>query len=208
MGYRTGIELAGDVEKLAASLRKHKGERIVATHVEAWLDQIATFGLQFAALDVRQDSRVHVYVLSEVFKRTGQCADFAAADEATRQSLLSTPPTIGNELMQPGLSDQAKETLSLFKLLVRIVRSHGAGRLGGHVISMTHKPSDVLAVWWLWQWAWKATPSDGSRPVTYLPIVPLFETIDDLRNGPRILNELLRIPAYQAYLASSGATQP
>ncbi len=208
VGYRTGTELAADVEKLAVSLRTHRGERIVATHIEAWMDQIATFGLQFAALDVRQDSRVHVDVLTEVLRRTGQCPDFTATDEAARQGILSTPPTAGNELMQPGLSDQAKETLSLFKLLVRIVRSHGTGRLGGHVISMTHKPSDVLAVLWMWQWAWKATPSDGSRPVAYLPIIPLFETIDDLRNGPEILDAMLSIPAYQSYLATSGLAQP
>lgn len=206
--YRTGTELAADVEKLAVSLRMHGGERIANTHLEVWLDQITTFGLQFAALDVRQDSRVHVDVLTEVFRRIGTSADYAAADEAARQAILLTPPTAGSELMQPGLSDQAKETLSLFKLLVRIVRAHGVGRLGGHVISMTHKPSDVLAVWWMWQWAWKATPSDGSRPVCYLPIVPLFETIDDLRNGPEILDAMLSIPAYRAYLASSGSAQP
>ncbi|HET6423731.1 MAG TPA: phosphoenolpyruvate carboxylase, partial [Planctomycetaceae bacterium] len=207
VGYRTGTELAADVEKLADSIRTHHGERIVATHIETWIDQIATFGLQFAALDVRQDSRVHVDVLTEIFQRTGQCPNYAEADEAARQALLLTPPTAGSEL-QSGLSDQARETLSLFKLLVRIVRSHGVSRLGGHVISMTHKPSDILAVWWLWQWAWKATPSDGSRPVTYLPIVPLFETIDDLRNGPEILDALLKIPEYQTYLASSVVGQP
>jgi phosphoenolpyruvate carboxylase len=208
IGYRTGTELAADVQILADSIRTHHGERIVANHIEAWIDQIATFGLQFAALDVRQDSRVHVDVLTEVFRRTGQCADYSAIDEAARQALLVTPPTIGSELVHPGMSDQARETLSLFKLLVRIVRAHGVGRIGGHVISMTHKPSDVLAVWWLWQWAWKATPSDGSKPVTYLPIVPLFETIDDLRHGPEILDAMLSIPAYQTYLASSGAAQP
>lgn len=202
IGYRTGADLAADVEQLAESVRTHHGERIVTTHIETWIDQIATFGLQFAALDVRQDSRVHVDVLTEIFKRTGQCPNYAELDEAARQSLLLTPPTAGNELVQPGLSDMARETLSLFKQLVRIVRSHGTSRIGGHVISMTHKPSDILAVWWLWQWAWKATPSDGTRPVSYLPIVPLFETIDDLRNGPEILDALLSIPAYQTYLAS------
>lgn len=208
VGYRTGGELANDVRLLADSLNKHGGERIVATHLESWLDQIETFGLQFAALDVRQDSRVHVDVLTELFQRSGLCADYRAADEATRQALLLKGPTVGGEAFQADLSEQARETLSLFKLLVRIVRSHGRERLGGHVISMTHQPSDVLAVWWLWQWAWKVTPSDGTRPVTYLPIVPLFETIDDLRRGPEILESLLQIPQYRDYLLSAGKTPP
>lgn len=202
--YRNGKELALDVQLLAESLTLHKGERIVRALLETWLDQIDTFGLQFAALDVRQDSRVHVDVLTEIFQKAGLCDDFAAADEATRQQLLSQPPAIGNDVLQQGLSDQARETLSLFKLLVRIVRAHGSDRLGGHVISMTHHPSDLLAVLWFWKWAWKATPGDNNRPLVYLPIIPLFETIDDLRRGPDVLSALLEIPAYREYLQSAG----
>lgn len=200
--YRSGAELLTDVELLAASLRGHHGERIVAGYLAEWLDQIATFGLQFAALDVRQDSRVHVEVMAEVFKSLGLCPDYAAADEAARQSLLLKPPTIGNELFQYSLSDMTRETLSLFKLLARVVRSQGLDALGGHVISMTNKPSDVLTVLWLWQWAWRATPGDAVKPLAYLPIVPLFETIGDLQHGPEILEQLLAIPAYRAYLSS------
>lgn len=207
-GYRMAEELAADVRLLAESLGRDHGERLVAAHLESWIDQIETFGLQFASLDVRQDSRVHVEVLTEIFRKSGQCADYAAADEAQRQALLLQEPTIGSELVSSGLSDMARETLSLFKLLVRIIRAHGPERLGGHVISMTHKPSDVLAVWWFWQWAWKASPSDGTRPLTYLPIIPLFETIDDLKHGPTILSDLLAIPQYAAYLQSSAAPQP
>ncbi len=207
MTYRDGSELAADVRLLADSLSRHKGERIVRSLLTTWLDQIETFGLQFAALDVRQDSRVHVDVLTEVFRKAGLCEDFAAADEATRQQLLSAAPTVGNEILQ-GLSDQARETLSLFKLLVRVVRAHGPERLGGHVISMTHEPSDLLAVLWFWRWAWKATPGDESRALAYLPIIPLFETIEDLRRGPEVLSALLEIPEYRDYLHSTGDKEP
>lgn len=205
--YRDARELSADVQLLANSLMQHQGQRIAHALLDTWLDQIETFGLQFAALDVRQDSRVHVDVLKEVFAKSGLCADYAAASEADRCRLLSAEPTVGNDILQ-GLSDQARETLSLFKLLVRIVRAHGVERLGGHVISMTHYPSDLLAVLWFWKWAWKATPGDGSRKLTYLPIIPLFETIDDLRRGPEILSDLLAIPEYRDYLRSSTAGQP
>jgi phosphoenolpyruvate carboxylase len=208
LAYRTGRELAADVALIADSIARHQGERIVSTFVTDWQDQIDTFGLQFASLDVRQDSRVHTEVLAEIFLRTGACADYAAADEAARQQLLLPGPTVGNELLQSGLSDMARETLSLFKLMVRVVRAQGPERFGGHVISMTHNPSDVLAVWWLWQWAWKATPGDDSRPLAYLPIMPLFETIEDLRHGPEILEALVQLPEYRQYLRSSGCEIP
>ena len=96
----------------------------------------------------------------------------------------------------------------MFKLLVRIVRAHGPERLGGHVISMTHEPSDLLAVLWFWRWAWKATPGDDSRPLVYLPIIPLFETIEDLRRGPEVLDALLKVPAYHEYLQTSPLREP
>jgi phosphoenolpyruvate carboxylase len=208
LAYKHRDELAADVQLLHSSVVKHAGQRIASTLLQPWLDQIETFGLQFASLDVRQDSRVHVDVLAEVFQKTGLCADYAAADETTRQSLLTAPCTVGNELMTQSLSDQARETLSLFKLLVRVVKGHGVDRLGGHVISMTHYPSDVLAVLWLWRWAWRASPGDQTQQPVYLPIVPLFETIDDLKHGPEILLQLLSIPAYAEYLRSGAVSTP
>lgn len=206
--YGGADDLLADVVVLRKSLVQHHGERIAARYVDNWIDQIITFGLHFATLDVRQDSRVHVEVLTEMFKCAGKCPDYAALDEAARQALLVQGLSVGNEVLQYSLSEMARETLSLFKLLARTVRSQGAERLGGHVISMTHAPSDVLAVLALWQWAWKSTPGDGQRPLAYLPIVPLFETIDDLRRGPEILDQLLSIPQYRDYLHSSGEAEP
>ena len=208
VAYRDAEELLADVVLLRKSLVQHRGERIAATYVDDWIDQIITFGLHFAALDVRQDSRVHVEVLTEMYKFAGKCPDYAATKEAERQQLLVQGLSVGNEVLQFGLSEMSRETLSLFKLLARTVRAQGGERLGGHVISMTHYPSDVLAVLALWQWAWKATPGDGQKPLKYLPIVPLFETIDDLRRGPEILDELLSIPQYVEYLRSSGEPEP
>jgi phosphoenolpyruvate carboxylase len=201
--YATGGELLADVQLLADSIVHHRGRRIVVGYLETWLDQIATFGLQAAALDVRQDSRVHVDVFCEIAQRLGWCEDFRAASEARRQALLLSGPAVGGELLQAGLSDIARDTLMLFQLLVRTVRSQGAERLGGHVISMTHHPSDVLAVWWLWHWAWRATPGGEDQPPAYLPIIPLFETIDDLQRGPRVMTDLLQIPQYRDYLRQS-----
>ncbi len=206
--YRSAQELLSDVVLIRKSLVQHRGERIADRYIDDWIDQIITFGLHFAALDVRQDSRVHVEVLNEMFRCGGKCPDYAATSEAERQSLLVQGLAVGNEGLQDKLSDMARETLSLFKLLARTIRSQGAERLGGHVISMTHHPSDVLAVLALWQWAWKAIPGDGQRPLAYLPIVPLFETIDDLRRGPDILDQLLSIPQYVEYLRSSGEAEP
>ncbi|WP_010586166.1 phosphoenolpyruvate carboxylase [Schlesneria paludicola] len=206
--YRNGPELFRDVSLLTESVVANKGKRIAVSHLSTWLDQIETFGLQFAALDIRQDSRVHNDVLADVFRLTGVCDDYLAADEAARQAMLLEGPQVGDELLAAALSDQSRETLSLFKCLAQIYRDEGHDRIGSHIISMTHEPSDLLAVLWFWQWGWNATSSKGTQPAPYLPIVPLFETIRDLQRGPEIFDQLLNIPEYARYIATKPGSTP
>lgn len=207
-GYRDKRELETDVRFLAENLGRNNGQRIVSGWIGRWLDQIETFGLQFASLDVRQDSRVHADVLSEVFRLTGLEEDYQAAGEDRRQALLLADPAFSEDGIAAGLSDQARETLSLFQCLARVYREQGSERLGGHVVSMTHEPSDILAVLWFWKWAWKGLAEKNFAEVPYLPIVPLFETILDLQRGPEILDQLLKIPDYARYIRSGTGQQP
>ena len=51
------------------------------------------------------------------------------------------------------LSATTRDTLQLFLLLARLTRSRGDEILGAHVVSMTHRPSDLLVVLWLSRWA-------------------------------------------------------
>ena len=85
------------------------------------------------------------------------------------------------------------------QLLAEQMQLHGAAPLGGYVISMTHSAGDVHTLLALWQAAWRKSDPTGRPPL--LPVVPLFETIDDLRAAPDILEELLRDPPYREYLS-------
>jgi phosphoenolpyruvate carboxylase len=80
--------------------------------------------------------------------------------------------------------------VALFDLLADVCRRSGPGALGAHVISMTRRPSDVLAVLWLSRWAAaRAGLPEERLPV---PIAPLFETIDDLAAAADTLDLLFR----------------
>ena len=79
--------------------------------------------------------------------------------------------------------------------------------LGGHVISMTRSPSDVLTVLWLWEWS---RTVDGGSPrddTLQLPIIPLFETIDYLHDAPATMAALLEVEAYRSYLRTQQQRQ-
>lgn len=210
--YGTEQALEADVEMLADSIAEHRGERIVARFLEDWLSQIRTFGLHFAALDVRQDSQVHADVLTELFRQGGITEDYNSLDEAGRQDALEQAfeqmktswGSFGDPDQYQGIT---RETLTLFFVLARTYHSRGKAPLGGVIISMTHQPSDLLAVLWLWCWGWllehHKEAADFAKTVPYLPIMPLFETVADLQNGPDVMERLLATPRYAAYLEKS-----
>jgi phosphoenolpyruvate carboxylase len=205
--YASSAELAEDVQIIQRSLSGAHNDVLVHGEIQRWLDQIEVFGLHLARLDVRQDARYHEAVIAELLARAGVVADFAALSETERQRILLE--TLGRPLSweETALSGPARETLALMRLLRRTLRNCGADPLGGHVISMTRTASDVLAVLWLWEWS---RTIDGGHPrdaSLQLPIIPLFETIDYLREAAATMAALLDVAAYRSYLERQGLRQ-
>jgi phosphoenolpyruvate carboxylase len=199
--YGQASELVADLRLMVESLAQHAGERIVACYLQDWLDRARVFGLHMAALDVRQDSRVHVDVLTELLAHLKVTPDYAGLAEAERETLLAKLLAELPPWPQGKFSEATTDTLALFQLLAKAAGHCGLELLGGHVISMTRRASDVLAVLFLWRWAWQQT--FGERPLPPLPVVPLFETIGDLKRAGHTLDELLANPTYGAYVKES-----
>lgn len=191
-------ELQDDLERMRENLARHSSAVVAELEMQAWIDLVRVFGFHGSSLEVRQDSRRYVEVLTELFKQAGLCEDYAALDEAGRQQALAGSIPWTRAFHEAELSPAAREALALFRVLRRAVLRFGPASVGGHVISMTHAPSDVLAVQWFWEWACaEAGPEPEARG---LPIVPLFETIDDLKHGADTLAAMLANPCYRAYL--------
>ena len=87
------------------------------------------------------------------------------------------------------------------------MRAFGPQALGGHVISMTRQPSDALLVLALWRWSRSVDGGSPQDQPLQLPIIPLFETIDDLQRSAEILTGLLAIPEYREHLGQQGDRQ-
>jgi phosphoenolpyruvate carboxylase len=105
--------------------------------------------------------------------------------------LLSSPlPDLSSN---PGITPATAETWSMFQLINRVRTIYGDDLLGPVVISMCRYGSDVLSVLLLARW----TGCDEG-----LQIVPLFETIEDLKSAPAILDALFTLPQYREHLAS------
>jgi phosphoenolpyruvate carboxylase len=165
--------------------------------------QLATFGLHALRLDVREDAGRLGIALGGILAGLGIAASFERQDDATRSALLlrllaEESPKPSDITGAAGAREESAETWRLFRLLARTESVYGRDPLGCFVISMTRGPADVLTVMLLARWA-------GCAPG--LPIVPLFETLDDLDAAPRVLGALFTTPAYRAHLEAAGSRQ-
>lgn len=205
--YRSAEELAADVRLVRDALVESGDVEVAETEIDPWLDQIATFGLHMARLDVRQHSELYAAVMVEVWRAIGLVKPDEEIDEVRRCELLVETLPIAANLDPVGLSDIAQETLELFRVLRRAARRHGMACLGGHVVSMTKHASDLLTILWLWKWSERVDGGAAEDKCLCLPAIPLFETISDLESAPEILGKALATPAYRQHVRDCGDRQ-
>lgn len=170
-----------------------------------WIRQIEVFGFHAMRLDIRQESSWYVAVMTEIFQQLNRHDHFGNAGEAERQQLLMESMNEHFSLDIDQLSPQGQETIRLFQLLAATIQREGPEALGCHIISMTRNPSDVLSVLWLGNWAARDGGISGGR--LPMPIVPLFETIDDLTNGAETVHALMQNQSYRQHVADGGNRQ-
>lgn len=212
--YRTDTELMADLRLLRQNLLQIKANRIVQIDLDPVIRTVQTFGFHLVALDIRQNSRFHDLALSQLLTAAGEEeTDFANWDEDQRlaflnRELASPRPFTRSDMT---LGAEAEAVLSCYRVVVNHIRQVGSAGLGALIVSMTRSLSDLLAVYLLAREVGLAqyTP-DGL--VCQLPVVPLFETIDDLQRAPHILDQFLAHPLTQRSLAhhqeQRGLAQP
>ena len=194
--YRDARELIDDLRVLDEALVEAGAWRIADEAVAPVIRIARTFGFHLASLDVRQNSGFHDVALGQLLAAAGESpADFAQWDETERLALLD------KELASPrpflrGLASagpEADAVLGAHRVLVDHRARCGPAGVGALIVSMTRRVSDLLAVYLFAREAGLATGRPGGLACP-VPVVPLFETIDDLARGPDILRAFLRHP--------------
>ncbi|MDA7980543.1 MAG: phosphoenolpyruvate carboxylase [Pirellulales bacterium] len=160
-----------------------------------------TFGFHLAALDVRQDSRVHERVVAELLHLSGVYANYAELDESARRDVLRRELQTARPLLARGakLSAQSAQVLETLHALATAIAQE-PDSVGSYIVSMAHDVSDLLEVLILLREAglWTITEGRASCP---LDVVPLFETVDDLDRAAGTMRALFAEPAYAGQLA-------
>lgn len=210
-GYLDAGALAEDLSLLADSLRTHRGERVARERLATWQRQVAMFGFHGARLDIRQHAQVHFEALASVvdtLRLTSTPFERLSEAEATNwvlQELRGRRPLIPHDLTAlPALTQEVVQT---FRALRACRDVFGADVLGSCIISMTTRPLDLYVVLLFLKEAGLFRTEPAGRVRSVHQVVPLFETIGDLRAAPRILDELLTEPLYRAHVRQLGDVQ-
>ncbi|CAB1120385.1 unnamed protein product [Ectocarpus sp. CCAP 1310/34] len=170
------------------------GQRALATGplVDS-IRRVGCFGICLAPLDLRQESTRHTEAMDAITRYLG-VGSYAQWDETTRQSWLLTElqgkrPLLprNTPLSELGFDEIVQDTLGTFEVAATL----GKEALGAQVISMASSPSDVLAV--------KLMQKEFGMPWD-MRVVPLFETLDDLKRSEATLRTLLSLPWYRGHI--------
>jgi phosphoenolpyruvate carboxylase len=198
-------DILHDIELLQDSLVAHGGERLAAADLADFRWRVRTFGLHFAALDVRQHSRVHEAAVADLLARRHAVAGYEHMPEEERRTVLEHAIRDGRPASPSGQDAPATaEALSLFAAMRDIQRQLGREACRTYIVSAAEDASDLLEVLFL---AHEADRDILVDPEIHLRVVPLFESIDSLRRSPSIVHELLSNELYRESLARSGDLQ-
>jgi phosphoenolpyruvate carboxylase len=167
--------------------------------------RIACFGLTLTRLDIRQESSRHSQVIAELCDFY-QLGDYLSWDEDKKQQFLlkelaSKRPLLPKQAANCSLtkgedettedifwkpSDDCNEVLKT----MQVIAEQGGKGIANYIISMASEPSDILSV---------ALLLKASGVERRLPIVPLFETLDDLQFAAQRMDNLFSLPWYKDY---------
>lgn len=206
--YSTPQALLDDLRLIRQSVNTHDqahGEGLLLDTIRL----VKTCGFHLASLDIRQDSGYHGEVIADIFASASNLPDYQSLSETERQQwltrLLENPGT--PLIYSDNLSEQTREQLNLMNSVAKLRKLVGEDTFGSYVISMTNNASQLLEVLLLMRFAGLSGINNEGHLFAALPVAPLFETIEDLKNIDKIMPTILENPLYRELLEHSGNLQ-
>ena len=211
--YANSWALLADLVTIDESLRMHHSEVIASQRLEPLIRAVEVFGFHLATLDLRQSSDRHEETLAELLAAARIADDYAALSEAEKQlllvRLLSDPRPI--RLRDHVYSANATSELAIVERAAEMRQLYGDEAIRHYIVSHTETVSDLLEVLVLQKecgmMRGTLDPRDADFAAADLIVVPLFETIEDLRNAAPIMREFYALPGLLKLIANSGGQQ-
>ena len=204
--YRSADELLQDLNTIHRSLAANGSGALTRGKLRRLRRAAGVFGFSLAPIDLRQNSDVHERVVAELLETACPGTGYRMLDEEARISLLLQELGSPRPLASPYLeySEETRSELAIFTAARRAHLQYGTNAIQNCIISKADSVSDLLEVALLLKEVGILRPVEGRMDVN---IVPLFETIADLRNSGKVMERLLALPAYKRLLQSRDDTQ-
>ncbi|MBI5627043.1 MAG: phosphoenolpyruvate carboxylase, partial [Nitrosomonadales bacterium] len=185
--YATPQEFIADLDVLIDSLFKHGAVYLARGRIAYLRRAVEVFGFHLAPLDMRQHSAIHEQTVSELFSHSSGNANYKDLDEAARREVLLETLQAGKPLIADleQYTPVAQSELRIMQAAAQIHQRFGRAALPNHIISKTDAVSDMLELALMLQQVGLLeggkNPVLHVNPVLHINIIPLFETIEDLR---------------------------
>lgn len=213
--YRSAEELSADLQVLYDALCEVNARRLALADVAPTLRVVQTFGFHLAQLDIRQSSDFHDLAVEQLLKASRhplleKWGEYSRWSVKQREEFLNTELRSPRPFLPPGVraGEEADAVLDCYRVLNEHIQAWGTSGLGALIVSMTRNLTDLLSVYLLAReaglWRFSGQPN-GHAAHCLLPVVPLFETEDDLIVSPEIMGEFLQHPFTQASLEAQSA---
>jgi phosphoenolpyruvate carboxylase len=207
--YASAEDFLADLRTIEASLRSHHAEAVAAQRLHPLIRAVEVFGFHLATVDLRQSSDQHEEVVAELLATARVEKKYSHLDEHAKQALLLGLLNDARPLRVPGANYSAHtlSELAIFDTAQRMLRSFGRQAIRHYIISHTETVSDLLEVLLLQKEVGLLRGTLDAQAQNDLIVVPLFETIEDLRNAAPIMRDFYALPGVAGLIQRSGGEQ-
>ena len=207
--YDKSEDFLADLRTIAASLRANHGEALVAQRLHPLIRAVDVFGFHLATIDLRQGSDKHEEVVAELLATARIEPAYAGLNEAAKRELLTSLLSDARPLrvVSAVYSNHALAELAIFEAARTARARFGKEAIRHYIISHTETVSDLLEVLLLQKEVGLMHGILDDEATNDLIVVPLFETIEDLRNAAPIMREFYALPGIAQLVKRSGAEQ-
>ena len=200
--YANADELVRDLTAVENALVESQHPSLARTLVAPLRRQVEAFRFSTVRLDLRENStKINQAIAALARARLGRDPEDTQSWLITE---LATPRSEDDVIF--GLPPDAAETLAMFRLVREMRREVDREAFGTFILSMTKSVADLLAVYVLAKHAGLFSDPAAVERCT-LPIVPLFETIEDLRAAPAIMRDFFALPVVKRSMFAQGGVQ-
>ena len=208
--YTTPQEFLADLRTIQASLLANHGAALATQRLHPLSRAVEVFGFHLATVDLRQSSDKHELVVSELLAMARLETGYAQLDELAKRKLLTQLLNDARPLRVMGAvySEHSQGELAIFETARAMRERFGTQAIRHYIISHTETVSDLLEVLLLQKEVglMRGLLNDP-QSLCDLIVVPLFETIEDLRNAAPIMREFYTLPGMAQLMRRSGAEQ-